>query len=183
MLFNKLLNHIPKYHSFKSNPMLIYSCSPVLNYSIYKWFNWVIQCFINPCSMLKCNLYYLWVNVDTFFNGIVIAQFDTYVIQFICVIPSFIHVIIKHKDFITYILDSSILSNHFESYPPNSQIYLPQSTILLPYLSCHKNLKEILNCKSTLPICLSCLIMFGLYGVFMMCYFCVIACMESYVFC
>jgi hypothetical protein len=39
------LNHILKYHSSISNPMPTYSCSPILHYSIYKWVNWLIQCF------------------------------------------------------------------------------------------------------------------------------------------
>jgi hypothetical protein len=59
------LNLNLKHHSFISNPMLTYSCSPVLHYSICKWVNWVIQCFINPCPKPKCNAYYFWVIVVT----------------------------------------------------------------------------------------------------------------------
>jgi hypothetical protein len=83
-------NYLPNIISFISNPMLTYSYSPVLHYSICKWVNWVMQCFTNPCPMPKCNLYYFWV--------IVIALFDTYVIQFTWVIPNSNHGLVKHKD-------------------------------------------------------------------------------------
>jgi hypothetical protein len=51
--------------------------------------------------------------------------------------PKFIHALIKHKDFINYILLSPILSNHIDLSKLSSQIHILQSTILLPYLSYH----------------------------------------------
>jgi hypothetical protein len=59
-------NHILKCHSFTSNPILTYSCSLVLHYSICKWVDWVRQCFTNPYPKPKCNAYYFWVIVVTF---------------------------------------------------------------------------------------------------------------------
>jgi hypothetical protein len=107
---------------------------------------------------------------------------DTYVIQFIWVIPNSIHAFVKHKDFITYILDSPILSNHFDLPSKLSNSYLTiHNHFAISLLS--QNLKKSKMLNQTLFKCMSCLILFELYGVFMLCYFCVIACTESYVFC
>jgi hypothetical protein len=111
------------------------------------------------------------------FNNIVITLFDTYVIQFTWAIPSSIHAFVKHKDFITYIIVSPILSNHFDLPSKLSNSYL---TIHNPFaISLLSQKSKMLN--QTLFKCMSCLILFELYGVFMLCYFCVIACTESYV--
>jgi hypothetical protein len=116
------------------------------------------------------------------FNSIVIALFDTYVIQLTWVIPNSIHAFVKHKN-------SSLISRIVQFsqiiWPchPNSQIHIMQSTSFLPYLSYHSiliNLKCWTNSFSI--VCLIWLCCYW-YGVFMLCYFCVIACTESYVFC
>jgi hypothetical protein len=123
MLSNRILNHISKYHSFISTPMPIYSYSPVLNYSFYKWVNWVIQYSTYPCPISKCNSYYLWVIVVTLIQYYC-CLFDTYVVQFTWVILNSIHALVKHKEFIIYILDSPILSNHFDLPSKVSNSYL-----------------------------------------------------------
>jgi hypothetical protein len=82
-----------------------------------------------------------------------------------------IHTLIKHKDFISCILLSPILSNHIDLFQLSSQIHILQSTIILPYLSYH-NISISLNIKQTLFFCLSCLNVFVLYDyvVLFMCY-------------
>jgi hypothetical protein len=62
---NGILYHIPKYHPFIFNLVITYSWSHVLQYSICKWVDWVMQLFTNLCPMPKCNLYYLWLIVVT----------------------------------------------------------------------------------------------------------------------
>jgi hypothetical protein len=49
------------------------------------------------------------------FNSIDIAPIDKCVVKFTWVIPISIHALVKHKDFINYILFSPILSHHYES--------------------------------------------------------------------
>jgi hypothetical protein len=58
------------------------------------------------------------------YNSIAIALFDTYVIQFTWAIPSSIHALVKHKDFITYILVSPFLKNHLTFTTKLSNSYL-----------------------------------------------------------
>jgi hypothetical protein len=69
-----------------------------------------------------------------------------------------------------------IAHNHQDHLDTTLTQYLAIS-LLSQYLKKPKMLNQ------TLFNCLSCLIMFGLNGVFMLCYFCVIVCAESYVLC
>jgi hypothetical protein len=71
------------------------------------------------------------------FNSISIAPIDTCVVEFTWVFLNSVYALVKHKDFINYVLLSSILSNHYDLFPLSSQIHILQSTILLPYLFHH----------------------------------------------
>jgi hypothetical protein len=46
MLSNKTFEPYPQYLFLKLNSLFTYSCWPILNYSLYKWVNWVMHCFI-----------------------------------------------------------------------------------------------------------------------------------------
>jgi hypothetical protein len=48
-----------------------------------------------------------------------------------------IQALLKHKDFINYVLFNPILSNHVDHSQLSSQIHILQSIIPLPYLSCY----------------------------------------------
>jgi hypothetical protein len=94
---------------------------------------------------------------------------------------NFIHTMVKHKDYISYVLLNQFPLKHLDiaTQALKSISHKPQN--LLPYLSYH-NISIHLNLlKQIFYICLFCLIMFELYGVFMLCYFCAIVCAKSYV--
>jgi hypothetical protein len=111
------------------------------------------------------------------FNSIVVALFDTCVIQFTWAIPNSIHAYVKHKGSSANIFSSPLFSNHL-TFPTKLSIYTLQCTSLLPYLSYHSIL-IILKCWTKLFsnvclvwLCLDC----------MVCLWCVIIYTESYVF-
>jgi hypothetical protein len=115
------------------------------------------------------------------FNGVVIALFDTYVIQFTWAFPYFIHTFMKHKDssIIPWLVHSSQI---FWPCHPNSQIHILQAkSFSISLISQNYKKSKMLN----QPFSIACLVWLCCYwyDVFILCYFYVIACMESFVFC
>jgi hypothetical protein len=104
------LSYAPKYQSFIPNPIPTKFCSHVLNYSTCKCANWVLQAFLKPSLVPKCDIYYLKNKCCyTYSNSIVVALSPTYVIYFTWAFLKLIHALMKHKDFINYFMPNPIL--------------------------------------------------------------------------
>jgi hypothetical protein len=108
----------------------------LLNYSTCKCVNWVVQTFLKPSLVPKCDICYLKNKCCyTYSNSIVVALSHTYVIYFTWAIPKLIHALVKHKDFINYIMPNPIFSQiHIDLPQLSSQIHISQFIFPLPYL-------------------------------------------------
>jgi hypothetical protein len=107
-------------------------CSHVLNYSTCKCANWVLQAFLKPSLVPKCDICYLKNKCCyTYSNSSLVALSHTYVIYFTWAILKLFHALIKHKDFINYIMPSpNYLSNHIDLSQLSSSIHISQIMIL-----------------------------------------------------
>jgi hypothetical protein len=121
-----------KYQSFIPNPIPTKFCSHVLNYSTCKCANWVLQAFLKPSLVPKCDIYYLKNKCCyTYSNSIVVALSHTYVIYYTWTILKLIYALIKHKSFINPILPKpNSLSTHIDLSQLSSPIHISQIMIL-----------------------------------------------------
>jgi hypothetical protein len=106
----------------------------ILDYSIYKWVNWVIQYNTSSYPSLSVTCTILSKCRHTLFNSILAALFYTYVILFIRAIPNSIHEFIKHKDSFHCILEDLFFLSIWICHP-NSQSHILKAISLMPYLS------------------------------------------------
>jgi hypothetical protein len=94
----------------QSNAYLVFG-SHVLNYSNCKYANWVLQAFLRPSLVPKCDLCYSKNKCCyTYSNSILVALFHTYVIHFTWANLKLFHTLIRLKDFINYIMPNLNLS-------------------------------------------------------------------------
>jgi hypothetical protein len=141
--------------------MPTYSHWSILNHSIYKWVNLVIQYIPNTYQSLCVTCTILSKCCHTLFSSILVALFYTYVNLFKWAISKFYPCLCKAYIFFPLYLGGSFLSNHLTLPSKLLKSYLashkPPTISFLP--SIHKKAK---NHKSTLSNCLHCLILFVL---------------------
>jgi hypothetical protein len=108
--------------------IILNSCEPihiirlihVLNYSNCKCAIWVFQTFLRPSLVPKCDTYYLKNKCCyTYSNSKLVTLSHTHVTCFHLSIQKLSHALIKHKDFINYILPSA---SHLPKYIDLSQL-------------------------------------------------------------
>jgi hypothetical protein len=93
-------------------------CSHVLNYSTCKWANWVFQALLKPSLVPKCDICYLKNKCCyTYSNSILVTLSHTHVIHFAWAILKLFRALIKHKDFINYIMPNLNLSQIILIFP------------------------------------------------------------------
>jgi hypothetical protein len=116
MLFKELFEPCPQMSITHTQILcLLNLASHVLNYSICKCANWVMWWFTNTYPKLKCNVYYLGIIVVTLISIVLLLHNSTLVWSNSHEsYQDFVHALIKHKDFITYILLSPSLYQSFD---------------------------------------------------------------------
>jgi hypothetical protein len=114
----------------------------------------------------------------TYSNSKLVTLSHTYVTCFPWTNLKLSHALIKHKDFINYILPSTNhLPNHINLSQLSSSIHISQILILtIPFLY-NTSINLLLNKH----LSIAWLVWLYLYGVFMLCYFLCYSCAKSYV--
>jgi hypothetical protein len=107
---------------------LLSFCSHALNYSNCKRANWVLQAFLRSSLVPKCDTCYLKNKCCyTYSNSKLVTLSHTYVTCFTWANLKLSHALIKHKNFINFILPStSHLPNHIDLSQLNSSIHISQ---------------------------------------------------------
>jgi hypothetical protein len=117
-------------HSYPIQCLLSFG-SHVLNYSTCKCANWVLQAFLKPSLVPKCDIYYLKNKCCyTYSNSIMVALSHTYVTYFTWTILKLLYALIKHKNFINYICLDQFSLNHIDLSQLSSPIHISQIMIL-----------------------------------------------------
>jgi hypothetical protein len=155
-------------------------CSYVLNYSNCKCANWVLQAFLRPSLVPKCDIYCLKNKCCyTYSNSILVTLSHTYVIYLTWTIRKLLHARIKHKDFIYYIVPSpNYLSNHIDLSQLSSSIRISQIMILYHIL--HVITPQWINFLNK-HLSIVWFVWSCLYGVFMLYYFLCYSVAKNYV--
>jgi hypothetical protein len=138
-------------------------------YSICKCANWVLQVFLRSSLVPKCDTCYLKNKCCyTYSNSKLVTLSHTYVTCLPLTNLKLSHALIKHKNFINYILPgTNHLPNPINLSQLSSSIYISQILILTISFLYNTSINLLLNKH----LSFAWLVWLCLYGVFMLCYF------------